>query len=251
MKIVKSMLVLAVAGLAASAANAQNPGDIEVRLGSNPVLGSGTLFAALYTGQNGTGSLTNVPAGAVGFNPPAPFTGSVVIGNSFTFQGLPTPGQTFLNVNETGVYPGPVYTGFGTGVPATWTGVINVQNGFATSGSYTITLGGAFAGQTFTASVTPRTAAFVASGVNTWSLQGLAEAGSFSSATYGGVNVAPWFAGSPNLLGSFILNGSNAQATPAGLYSINAVATAVIPTPGAAALMGIGGLVLAGRRRRA
>ena len=165
MKITQSILVLAAAGLAASAANAQNPGDLEVRLGSNPVLGSGTLFAALYTGQNGTGALTNVPAGAVGFNPPAPFTGSVVIGNSFTFQGLPTPGQTFLNINETGVYPGPVYTGFGTGVPATWTGVINVQNGFATSGSFTITLGGAFAGDTYTSSVTPQTAAFVASGV--------------------------------------------------------------------------------------
>lgn len=247
-------VMLAAAGLAmASTAMAQLPGDIEVRMGSNPVLGSGTLFAALFDGPNGTGTMTNVPAAAVGFNPAVPFTGSLVIGNSFTIVGLPFPGSTTVNTNNTGLYPGPTYGAASSTVPGSWTGIINLVNGFATTGSFTISLGGIFAGETYTADVRRNTAAFVASGVNTFTLQGLSNHGAFSGPSFGGQSVAPWFAGQgigDQLFGGFVFSGSNSPGVPNGLYSLTATATTYIPTPGAAALMGLGGLA-AFRRRRA
>lgn len=231
---------------------------IEVRIGSNPVLGSGTLFSALY---DTNGNLTNVPAGAVGFNPAQPFSGTLRIGNSMLPGIFPSgfdPGLATVNINNTGVYPLPTYTGLGSPGLGIWTGVINILNGFATSGFINITLtANPGLGDSYTAAMQPGSATFSASGTNTWSLQGATFNGQFSGPTFGGVDVSPWFAGQGGgnrLFGAVINVGGNAAGVPDGLFSTTTTVTAIIPLPSAAAstlatCAGVG-LMTSIRRRR-
>lgn len=247
---IRNAALLALAGTALLSGSAFGQA-IEVRIGSNPVLGSGTFFSGLY---DVNGNLTNVPQAATGFNPAVPFSGTILVGDTFV-QGA---GQTTVNINNTGVYPGPTYTGFGTTVSGFWMGVIHIANGFVAPGSYiTCSLDGPFGGDVYTASLVPGSASFNASGVNTWTVQGATFHGNFTNPHFGGVDVTPWFLGQligPNLEGSVINVGGNAAGTGDGIFNTTMTTTAIIPLP-SAALAGLGTMAgIAGfgaiRRRR-
>ena len=248
-------LTLAVAGCAATAQ--------ELRIGTSPILGSGTFFGGLY---DSGGNLTNVPAASTGLNPAAPFTGTIRLGGTFgAFSpGLrANPGAALVNINNQGpTYPFP-FPG-GTTVPGEWFGQINLVNGQVAAGSFIrIQLSGAFAGDFYQANVNPASGVFVAAGPSTWNLQAQTITGAFSGPTFGGVNVSQWFnqqGVGNNLFGSLINIGSNSgggsSTAPAGLFSMELTTTAVIPLPAAAwagmgTLSALGGLAALRRRKLA
>lgn len=260
----RRMFVLAAAGLALAASPAFSQ---EIRIGSNPVLGSGTFFSGLY---DSSGNLTNVPAAATGLNPSAPFTGTIRLGSTFgafsaallTQLGFPPAlvGNTTVDINNTGPgYSVPSGSGtlpFNNLVSGSWSGTINVINGVISAGSgFRIDLDGPFTGEFYQANIIPGSAVFAASGPQTWTVQGATAQGQFSGATFGGVDSSFWFNNQASgLSGTVISVGGSATGLPAGFFSSTMTTTAVIPLP-PAAWAGLGTLgALAGfaqiRRRR-
>ncbi len=222
--------------------------DRELRIGSNPVLGSGTLFAGLY---NAAGQLTSVPQGATGLTPAQPFTGSIKVGLTFGqatanfwigLGGTPeVAGAALIDVNNSGRYPGPTYpVPSGSGLPGNsvatgiWAGQINVNAGRVAPGSWVgVVFDPPFASDTYTAQLTANSGTFNASGSLVWTIQSDSNGGRLGGAggQFVGLDAADWFsaqgpAGGPGLRGAAIATGGSAAGLPTGFFSISLTVTA-------------------------
>jgi hypothetical protein len=172
-------------------------------------------------------------------------TGSI----AFSFQA----GTTVLaNINVQENNQAPVNQNF-TGSLTNFTGVINLNNGQVTGGN----LGVFVNGDSYTASVTPNVGAvsnFIGGG---FKVEGLTFNGMFTDASFGNVNVAPWFNAQSmgGLLGSFLQFNFTPDATGMSFADMDIFVSAqVIPLPPAAwtGIATLTGLMVAGyvRRRR-
>lgn len=136
---------------------------------------------------------------------------------------------------------------------ASFNGVINLVNGGVAGGSFSITLNNS---DTFTTQIASGfgqvNSQLLPGGVQGFSIDGLTFSGIFSSSTFAGVDISPWFNTQP-LNGSFINFAFNPNAN--GFDSDADVdiflVSGVIPTPLAGGMAGVGLLAVGARRRRA
>lgn len=128
-------------------------------------------------------------------------------------------------------------------------GSINLVNGGVTGGSFSLTLTD---GHTFTTSIVSGVGQvapqILPGGVQGFSIDGLTTNGVFSTSTFAGANIAPWFNAQP-LTGSFINFGFNPNSS--GLDTASDLDIFLVPTPAAGGVFGLAALGLGMRRRRA
>lgn len=138
-----------------------------------------------------------------------------------------------------------------TGTLANFTGVINLNNGMVTGGNISVAAGG----DTYTAQITPNVGSvspYVGGG---FKIEGLTFDGMFSSSTFAGVDVAPWFNAQTigGLLGSFLQFNFRPDNGGFAYSDIDLFVNAeVVPLPpaGWAGLATLAGVMVAGHLRR-
>lgn len=127
---------------------------------------------------------------------------------------------------------------------STFTGVINLVNGAVTGGSLNVTLANA---DTFNADIVPGIGQVnQAVGFGGFFIDGLLANATFSGASYAGADVSDFFNAQP-LTGSFVSFQFNPNAN--GRSNMTDIDIWVVPAPASMALLGLGGLVAARRRR--
>lgn len=174
-------------------------------------------------------------------------------GNTTVFGGTTHTGAIRLshsiNSSLTEVLLNSVGQNIASGQLATFTGTINMVLGQVTGGSFALTLNNT---DTFTTNIMSGFGQVNTQAGQGFSVDGLTFNGVFSSTTFAGVNIAPWFNTQP-LDGSFINFAFNPNAN--GFDSDADVdiflRTGIIPTPLAGGMAGLGLFGLAARRRRA
>lgn len=173
-------------------------------------------------------------------------TGSI----NFSFQA----GATELLAVQTQINGGaPVNQNF-SGSLTNFTGTVNLVNGQVTGGNLAATVNG---DDSYSASITPNVGSvsnFVGGG---FKVEGLTFNGMFTDATFGNVDISPWFNSQSigGLLGSFLQFNFNPDSSGAAFTDMDIFVNAqVIPLPPAAwtGVATLAGLMVAGyvRRRR-
>lgn len=175
-------------------------------------------------------------------------------GNASVFGGTTHTGAIQLSFSASSSLTEVILNGVGqniaSGQLATFAGTINMVLGQVTGGSFALTLNNT---DTFTTSILGGFGQVNTQAGQGFSVDGLTFNGVFSSTTFAGVNIAPWFNTQP-LDGSFINFAFNPDAQT-GFDSDADVdiflRTGIIPTPLAGGMAGLGLFGLAARRRRA
>ena len=132
-----------------------------------------------------------------------------------------------------------------------FTGTIDLVNGVVTGGSFTVTAGA----DTYTAMIVANSGDVdtqaLPGGAQGFTIDGLTFQGFFSSNSFAGVNVTPWFSAQP-LIGSFInlFYDPDANGVDSGADIDIVAITSVVPLPAAAGMGLVGMFGIAGRRRR-
>jgi MYXO-CTERM domain-containing protein len=122
---------------------------------------------------------------------------------------------------------------------------INLNSGMVTGGSMMVHVGS----DMYSATIAPggSVTTYVGGG---FKIDSLTSAGMFSGATFAGVNIADFFAAQGGgLPGSFLNFRIIPDANGAGTSDID-IFVSNVPTPGSLALLGMGGVLAARRRRR-
>lgn len=174
-------------------------------------------------------------------------------GAASAFGGLNHTGAINLSSGPNSVLADLILNSVGQNIAAgqlqSFSGSINLVNGGVTGGSFALTLTD---GHTFTTDIVGGLGSVASQilpgGVQGFSIDGLTTNGVFSSSTFAGANIAPWFNAQP-LDGSFINFGFNPNSS--GLDTASDLDIFLVPTPAAGGVFGLAALGLAGRRRRA
>lgn len=189
-------------------------------------------FQALDSGGNATQFNGSNHTGAMQLDYQSSFSRLVDI--SFS-DGLSGP--------STGSNSVPTLSGF--------SGIINMTNGQVTGGNLTVTVEG---GDTYSTQISSsgRVDDFVGGG---FTIQGLTFDGNFSDASFGGVDVAPWFNGQDGpqaLLGSFLTFVFDPTAIGDGYADMDLFVVVPLPPAGWAGMATLAGVMGLGyiRRRR-
>ena len=162
-------------------------------------------------------------------------------------------GNVVLSTNMNSMLAGMLIDGVGQTVTGTlndFNGMININNGMVTGGSFTVEVleSDAMTTNTYSATIVGGSGSVGTQAGQGFTIDGLTFAGAFSSSTFAGVDVSPWFAAQP-LVGSFLQFAFNPNAAGVDIQSdIDIYATVPLPAGGAMAFVGLAGL--AGVRRR-
>jgi hypothetical protein len=161
------------------------------------------------------------------------------------------PSTILLEVAVRSSPNGPFVNQAFSGTISNFTGSVNLSNGIVTGGSIALAVNGNT--DSYTAQIVPnvgRVKTYVGGG---FIVQGLTFQGAFTDASFGNVNVAPWFAANGGLLGSFLQFNFNPDATGAGFSDMDIFVDAVpLPAAAWAGLCTLAGLATVqwARRRR-
>jgi len=162
-------------------------------------------------------------------------------------------GDVVLSTNANSMLAGMLIDGVGqtvTGTLSDFTGTISIANGLVTGGSFTVEVleSDAVTMNSYTASIVGGSGSVGTQAGQGFTIDGLTFAGLFSSNTFAGVDVSPWYDAQP-LVGSFLQFAFNPNAMGVDVQSdIDIYATVPLPAGGAMAFAGLVGL--AGVRRR-
>ena len=213
------------------------------------VLAAGAAANAAMTLQFDVNGIRVTTTGSSGA--PSAFGGLTHTGSvNFSFASNVTRLVDIAVSNGGGV---PQSQGF-NGTLTNFTGNVNMSGGQVTGGSITISIAG---GDSYTAQIVSNVGAvsnYIGGG---YKIEGLTFNGQFTDATFGNVDVAPWFNAQTlgGLLGSFLQFNFNPNASGESFADMDIfVNSEVIPLPPAAwtGLATLSGLMFAGyvRRRR-
>jgi hypothetical protein len=139
-----------------------------------------------------------------------------------------------------------------TGQLINFTGRINLSNGMVTGGNINVQATG---GDTYTADITPNVGAVTPYVGGGFKIEGLTFNGMFSSSTFAGVDVTPWFGTQQQggLLGSFLQFNFTPVPNGFSFADVDLFVSAIpLPPAGWTGLATLAGLMAAGyiRRRR-
>lgn len=162
-------------------------------------------------------------------------------------------GNVTLTTNVNSMLAGMLIDGVGQSFNGTlddFNGTINLVNGAVTGGSFSVDVleSDAVTVNTYSASIMSGAGAVGTQAGQGFTIDGLTFAGAFTSATFAGVDVSPWFNAQP-LTGSFLQFAFSPDAQGVDTQSdIDIFVTVPLPAGGAMAFVGLAGL--AGVRRR-
>ncbi len=162
-------------------------------------------------------------------------------------------GDVVLSTNVNSMLAGMLIDGVGqsiTGTLSDFNGTINIVGGAVTGGGFTVEVleSDLVTMNTYSATIVAGSGTVGTQAGQGFTIDGLTFAGVFSSATFAGVDVSPWFAAQP-LFGSFLQFAFSPNAAGVDVQSdIDIYATVPLPAGSAMAFVGLAGL--AGVRRR-